>query len=278
MMLLSPGCGSMLGRSRALCLALIMALIAGAARPPGPIFSEDFDSPMSARRVALLRSTRVEVIAGEGVRDSKALRVTYAGNDHGSERVVSVAPLAVPGIERTLEYDVRFDRDFQFVRGGKLYGLGSRHPVAGGEPLRPDGWSARVMWREGGVAETYTYHQDQHGKYGDAGDRLLPFRFARNRWYAISLQVRVNEPASTSNGFVRLFIDGRLLERRENLRLRATDTLDSQIATLLFSTFHGGDDPSWAPRDANGDYADVHAYFDNFAVYPGRLVRRKTGE
>ena len=41
----------------------------------------------------------------------------------------------------------------------------------------------------------------------------------------------------------------------------------------MFSTFHGGHSPSWAPKDGNGDYITVRAWFDNIAVYPGKHVR-----
>ncbi len=112
-------------------LALIVASLSGATRPPEPILAEDFDGPDSAAHVALFHSPLVALVAGEGVGHSRALRVTYAGNAHGSERVVGVMPLPVPGIERTLAYDVRFDRDFQFVLGGKLHGLGIASPGFG---------------------------------------------------------------------------------------------------------------------------------------------------
>jgi hypothetical protein len=41
------------------------------------------------------------------------------------------------------------------------------------------------MWHQRGTVDIYTYHQDQSRRYGDAGTRLLPFRFARNSWYAV---------------------------------------------------------------------------------------------
>lgn len=247
----------------------------GAGRPP--LFAENFDGPDSAGRVAQFRSPLAVLADGAGVGGTRALRLTYSGDGHGSTRFVATVPLSRPVAEATLSYDVRFDRDFQFVLGGKLHGLGPRRVITGGEPLQPDGWSARVMWRKGGTVETYTYHQDQLDRYGEAGKRRLPFRFERERWYAVSLHVRVNTPAREANGLVRLFIDGRLVEQRDRLRLRAVDTPDSLIAKMVFSTFFGGHDPSWAPRRADGSYADVHATFDDFVVDPGVHIRQRPG-
>jgi len=256
-----------------LALALFATGAADAQRsapppPLQPVFAENFDSADSLDRVRALRSRHVTVVDGRGIGGSRALRVTYVGGAEGSSRIVAKVPIP-PALDYTLTYAVRFDRDFQFVLGGKLHGLGSRMPVAGGEPIRPDGWSARVMWREHGRAETYIYHQDQPGRYGDAGTAIRPFRFTRGRYYAVAFHVRLNQPATQANGLVELHIDNHLIERRDGLRLRSVDTPDSLISTFLFSTFHGGNDPSWAPRTKNGGYADVHATFDDFAVYPG---------
>ena len=181
--------------------------------------------------------------------------------------------LPAPGPEFSLNYDVRFEPDFRFVLGGKLLGLGPTRHIAGGRPLAPTGWSARVTFKEEGAARLYTYHQDQPGQYGDRGEVLNPFTFTRGRYYAVSLHVRVNDPPQAANGFSRLYVDGVLVERHEGLRLRGTGGDETLINKFMFSSFHGGHMPEWAPRDADGNYATVHATFDNIAVYAGERVR-----
>ncbi len=289
-----PGQGS---GSRARLRALIaVALLAGigwsprttAARctrpvasplcaPARPVLAEDFEADGGPVQERLIGHPRLSIAAGEGTGGGRALRARYVGGPMGSERIVRQIPLPVPGTEYTLSYDVKFDRGFQFVRGGKLHGLGPSRAIAGGNPIRPDGWSARVMWRTDGVAETYTYHQDQREQYGDRGRARRRFRFQPGRYHAVSLHVRVNEPVGQANGFARLYVDGALVEARERVRFRAIDSEDSQITQLLFSTFHGGNDPSWAPRGASGEYGEVQAYFDNIAVHPGGRIREKPG-
>jgi hypothetical protein len=191
------------------------------------------------------------------------LRAEYTGYDRGSERIVRHLFLPEPALEYSLNYDVRFDRDFQFVKGGKLIGLGPAKHVTGGRPVVPGGWSARVTFKEGGAARLYTYHQDQPGQYGDRLPVEDPFHFEKERF----------EPADAANGFSRLYVDGDLVDSHEGLRFRGEDSEASLINKFMFSSFHGGHMPEWAPRDADGNYTTVYAYFDNISVYEGERIR-----
>jgi hypothetical protein len=181
--------------------------------------------------------------------------------------------LPEPGYECSLNYDERFDKDFQFVKGGKLLGLGPERHITGGRPIVPEGWSARVTFKEGGAARLYTYHQDQPGQYGDRLPVEEPFYFQQDQYYAVSLHVRVNESADAANGFSRLYVDGDLVDSHEGLRFRREDSDASLINKFMFSSFHGGHEPEWAPRDAEGNFTTVHAVFDNISVYEGERVR-----
>jgi hypothetical protein len=55
----------------------------------------------------------------------------------------------------TLEYDVFFPADFDFVRGGKLPGLFGGHETCSGGDDALDCFSTRLMWRSGGKGELY---------------------------------------------------------------------------------------------------------------------------
>jgi N-sulfoglucosamine sulfohydrolase len=244
-----------------------------------PVLAMDFegvqpDSPADQ----LLRNDKLSLAPGDGVGGSSGLRAEYRGYDRGSERIVTHLFLPEPGEEFSLNYDVRFEADFQFVKGGKLLGLGPARHVTGGRPIVPEGWSARVTFKEGGGVKLYTYHQDQPGQYGDRGEVLNPFNFERGRYYAVSLHVRVNDPPEAANGFTRLYVDGVPIERHEGLCLRGKDGAETLINKFMFSSFHGGHMPEWAPRDGNGDYTTVHATFDNIAVYEGERIRPGIGQ
>jgi hypothetical protein len=266
----------MRGWTIAITAACLLTGGAVAQAPSGPVLAEGFEADGAVAK-ALLRDPRLTIVDGAGVDGGKALRATYVGGPMGSERLVRHLPLGERGPDYTLNYDVKFEGDFQFVDGGKLHGLGPDKPVTGGDPMRPDGWSARVMWRTGGHVELYTYHQDQQGQYGDHGTAIRPLSFQKERWYAVSLHVRVNSAPGKADGFVRLYVDGVLTEQHEGLKLRGVASDDTLISSFLFSTFHGGNDPGWAPKNADGSYATVHALFDNIEVWRGGHVRKAAG-
>jgi len=242
------------------------------------VLSMDFETvlPGSAAE-RLLQHEKLTLALGEGVNRGTGLRAEYTGSDRGSERIVTHLFLPEPGLEFTLNYDVRFDKDFQFVKGGKLLGLGPAKHVTGGRPIVPGGWSARVTFKEGGAARLYTYHQDQPGQYGDRPVIEEPFHFQNERYYPVSLHVRVNDPADAANGFSRLYVNGDLVDSHEGLRFRGTDSDASLVNKFMFSSFHGGHMPEWAPRDADGNFTTVHAIFDNISVYEGERVRSAPG-
>lgn len=239
-----------------------------------PVLSMDFDTVAPGGPAEyLLQHEKLSLAPGAGVGESTGLRATYTGSERGSERIVRHTFLPEPGLEFSLNYDVSFDNDFQFVKGGKLLGLGPKEHIAGGRPIVPSGWSARVTFKDGGAARLYTYHQDQPGQYGDRPAVQRPFNFERERYYAVSLHVRVNDPPEAANGFSRLYVDGELIERHEGLRLRGTGGKASLINKFMFSSFHGGHMPEWAPKNADGSYATVYATFDNISVYEGEFVK-----
>lgn len=247
--------------------------------PSKPVLSMNFETVLPGGPADhLLQHEKLTLAPGAGVGASTGLRAEYEGSEIGSERIVRHVFLPEPGLELSLNYDVRFDEDFQFVLGGKLLGLGPEEHIAGGRPMVPSGWSARVTFKEGGAARLYTYHQDMQGQYGDRGVIQKPFDFERERYYSVSLHVRVNDPPEAANGFSRLYVDGELVERHDALRLRGTGGKATLINKFMFSSFHGGHMPEWAPRDVEGNYKTVHATFDNISVYAGKHVRASAGK
>lgn len=217
----------------------------------------------------------LDVVEGEGVDGSHALRATYEGYERGSRRIVSRIDLPKRMTEATLVYDVKFDEGFQFVRSGKLHGLGPDNPVTGGNEMKPDGWSARAVWVGRDGLRTYAYCQNKGGKYGQGPDRKLDFAFETNRYYSVSIHVKLNDPVDQANGSMRIYVNGKGVADHRGIQFRSEDGDHTTINQFLFSTFHGGSSPRFAPKDEAGNYTTVHAYFDNFAVYEGLHVREK---
>lgn len=202
----------------------------------------------------------VQDCAGQG----RCLKVTYQPDEQGSPRLTFRENLP-PASEYTLTYNLRFDKDFEWVKGGKLPGLAPENSVTGCVPLRDNGWSVRLMWRAEGSLMQYLYHQDKEDRCGE-NVYAEDFTLQKDRWYKVAIYVRVNSSGAAADGQVRLFVDGEEVARRDNLRLRNTDT-GGLIERFYFSNFYGGSDPSWAPP------RPTFAYFDNFTVYPGLRTR-----
>ena len=92
--------------------------------------------------------------------------------------------------------------------------------------------------------------------------------FTAGLWHHVVFQVALNDPGKP-NGFVRIAVDGRELIKTENVNFRGEAGRDTLIQQLLFSTFHGGHSPEWAPVDSAGNFVTVYAYYDNFIVVEG---------
>jgi hypothetical protein len=256
-------------KARIGAMLLCCIFIAGMAVAQ-PAIIESFDK--SARPTCLaenLLKKPTASIGPYGRNGTAGVRIQYEGFDLGSRRTVFSCPLPKRGSEYTLSYDVRFDKNFQFVKGGKLHGLGPQKIMSGGDGTSPEGWSARVAFRPDGGIETYIYHQNQKGNFGEI-DRAKDFKFEKGIMYKVSLYVKVNSSANASDGVVRLYVDNKLLVERENLRLRAVNGDAGLISRVLFSTFHGGGSPEWAPKDERGNYTSVFADFDNIEVDIGK--------
>jgi len=229
------------------------------------VLFEDFEES------SIIRHGLVERDEGAGVNGGTALKVTYEGFEQGSRRVVRRIPLGESGPEYSLVFDVKFDDDFQFVRGGKLHGFGPAQHITGGNAVVPSGWSARANFFAEGVLGTYLYNQDQPGQWGTVRRSEAPV-FTPGQYHSVSLHVKINDPEE-ANGFGHIYVDGERVVQHDNVRFRGEDGDHTLISQFLFSTFHGGSSETWAPVDEEGNFTTVYAWFDNLAVYRGKHVR-----
>lgn len=244
-------------------------LLAGAA-PPSHADCSDNDALISEDAGGLdqlpsspstVNPQYLEFVRAGGAAGAKAMRITYTGSPIGSARFGSNVRLRKPSREASLTYTVRFEKDFQFVRGGKLPGLGPEKPITGGRPVDASGWSVRTVFRSDATLGLYIYHQDMKQPYGSAGTILASRPLALDVDHAVELRVTLNSAPSAFDGSARLFIDGQLTEEARKLRFFSSEP-PALISRLLFHTFFGGSDPSYAPR-IDGKYATVHAVFDH---------------
>lgn len=161
-----------------------------------------------------------------------------------------------------LSYRVRFEDEFEFVRGGKLPGLyGGEAPSGGEEVDGTDGFSMRLMWRRKGEGEVYAYVANKRSDYGASIGRGN-WTFEPGQWMEIQQEIVLNDPGE-ADGVVRLWVDGRQVIDQSDLVYRTVD--DAGIDGLMFSTFFGGSSRKWAsPKDQSID-------FDSFALFAGEV-------
>ncbi|WP_144984508.1 polysaccharide lyase [Halomonas sp. C22] len=249
----------------ALLFLLLLAWQPWESTPSPDDDTERFESnTLSPVGQAIVDHSLTHLVPGAGIEGSTALQVDYQGYERGSRRVV-VSPRIEPALQYELSFWVEFCDGFDFARGGKLHGLGPANPVAGGNTITPDGWSARLMFRGDGGLQTYVYHQDMAGRYGDTR-RAEAFQFTPGQYHHVRMQVDLNAPSSADNGQVLVWVDDALVIEHTGLRFRDVENDQSLIQRLMFSTFHGGSSPEWAPRDSTGAFKTDCAFFDDFSL------------
>lgn len=249
--------------------AILLPLLVIPAVAEPLLLSEDFEQTGDFGKLLLSRPN-VKLLRNGGPGGSDAIRVFYVGYKEGSERVLARFPLARSVEEATLSFDVRFGENFEWVKGGKLHGLGPQYPVTGGDPREPNKWSARVMFKRGGRSMSYLYEQGVGEKYGVGDISLFPV-FKKGVWQRVTMLVKLNSPEN-ADGTFSIYLDNKRTNHQNAVRFRASALQETKISKMLFHTFHGGQTPRYAPRDSKGNYTTVFADFDNFAVREGLWI------
>ncbi len=178
---------------------------------------------------------------------SKWLRVNFAIGKIGPEEGGAGWRMPFGKHEAAeMSYTLRFSKDFDFVKGGKLPGLcGGPDNVSGGRPANgTNGFSARLMWRKDGRGEAYVYHKNQKGDYGDSFAFPADFRFPTDAPIKVRIAVTMNSIGGRT-GSLRVWVDERLVVECPNMEWRTVDSFG--VDGIYFETFHGGGDASWAP-------------------------------
>jgi hypothetical protein len=116
------------------------------------------------------------------------------------------------------------------------------------------------MFKEDGTVCGYLYYMDMPGEFGEklflqVNGRLT--RLVKGDWNTIAIYVKMNHPAK-KDGLLKIAVNGEIGLYLNCVRYRVSEKL--KIDQLLFSTFFGGDDPTWAPPE------DAYLLFNKFKV------------
>jgi Polysaccharide lyase 14 len=153
-----------------------------------------------------------------------------------------------------LQFSVRFPTGFNFVKGGKLPGLyGGTGNTGTVFPNGTDGFTTRFMWRTSGAGEAYPFLPTSAPNDGTELGKGDWYFSGDNQWHTIRQKCVLND-VGASNGVIQVWYDGVLVLNANNLYFRSTDSL--QIDGVIFQTFFGGGDTSWAtPMTTYADFA-----------------------
>ncbi|KNC79829.1 hypothetical protein SARC_07789 [Sphaeroforma arctica JP610] len=218
----------------------------------------------------------------ENIMKVPILAGTYAGDQEGSGSQFYTNQLdSLWGLlAATLEYEVYFDDDFDFAKGGKLPGVhGGDRSCSGGYKARGnDCFSTRLMWRENGEGEAYLYlpmalqsdnfcEKCSGYSKGTTCDEMTycslnraSFSFIKGQWNKIKMQVWMNTDGN-QDGYWNLFHNEKLVMNENSLTYRIDDSVP--LSGMFFSTFFGGGSSDYAP-----DY-DTHIDFKGFRLTAG---------
>lgn len=220
-----------------------------------------------------------DTAAGKNASSGPVLRVDYPANafsaDSSGAQFLSLFNGSQPFQTMLLGYDVAFDKDFDWAKGGKLPGVrGGQHAngcFGGSLPNGTDCFSVRLDWRPDGKAQVNAFIPNPgnfcnstgvHCTSG-AGIAIAPnaLSFQSNGWNRVTLLVQLNDPPTESNGVFTVYYNDVSAFTQNNLHFRTTN--DVNATGFVFSTFFGGDDSSFAPS------ADQHAFFRNIQMWGG---------
>ncbi|KAF9361616.1 hypothetical protein BGX26_001116 [Mortierella sp. AD094] len=179
-----------------------------------------------------------------------------------------------------VSYDVLFPNGFNWVLGGKLPGIYGGAPYDGcSGGIQSTGTNCltmRYMWRPNGLGEVYAYIpvngqsnfcknsgvmcNDQYGKSIGRGQIF----FTQGTWNHLDMVMELNEPAGNQNGTLKVYLNGNSVITMNNVPYRTSGMVGFQ--GLMFSSFFGGSDPSYATP------VDTNVYFKNIQLSVGQAA------
>lgn len=172
------------------------------------------------------------------IHDSTSFSVKYpkgsSSNSYAKQRKAPVGGFQcrqpfTPSSSRTVfKYKVYFDEGFDWVKGGKLPGLGLGSGSTGGDHSDTGG-SIRLMWRRRGKADVYLYYPEMDDEYGESN---YCGEFIRGQ----DNQVEI------------VYEDGRIEVTINKDSIKLERDFKAPVTEILWSTFFGGHDKSWAAK------------------------------
>jgi hypothetical protein len=165
-----------------------------------------------------------------------------------------------PLTEATVSYKFMFSDGYVFGKGGKLPGLCSEDCPSGCSKVGPDtGFSARIMWRDGGDMMSYSYFAGMPADTHCGDNWYWNKVMTSGGWNDIKMYVKTNSPGQ-ANGAQRVELNGQTVYNNNAIKWSEKGM---PITKFTFRCFHGGSGPEWASAQ------DQYVYFDDIKVEGG---------
>ncbi len=231
------------------------------------------------QRVSARTSGQIRGIGGNWPQETRvingALRAQYTKNAASARTGGFIFDSSFDGAEEaTLQYRVKFDKNFTWATGGKLPGLGGASTSTGGIPagcttnqsVNNNAFSCRLMWRRNRdhtqppYIIVYPYLPNRDTRCG--GNITFIRNIKKDKWYTIKQYIKLNTPGR-KNGVLKMYVDGELKLEKNDVEYRLPGKGNVKINSLVMHTYRGGNatDPVW--WSPNTDYA----YFDDVKVW-----------
>ncbi|RDB16966.1 hypothetical protein Hypma_002633 [Hypsizygus marmoreus] len=193
-----------------------------------------------------------------------------------------------------VSYEVAFDENFDWVKGGKLPGLrgglNSTGCSGGNASNGKDCFSSRVMWRKNGAGEVYAYIPSPNDLCSDSNISCNSdfgisisrgsFGFVSGQWNRITMLVRLNDPPNVANGNIQLYYNDLQAINQTNLQIRSSSSVVANgfyfSAPFTFPSIErsleASSDSTWATPNT------THTYYRSIRMWAGSAPSNLTGQ
>ena len=155
----------------------------------------------------------------------------------GPKAGLALITMLEPTDEITLSYRVKFDKDFDFCKGGKLLGVSGGEKAEDGKmPEGDDGWVCRFVFNEDQTASfMFFFPHEFESTYYPLMSGGKPIQFEPGKWYNLQMSLKINTPGK-GNGLITC-----KMNNIECLSLKDVDFKDCtglSINQLTFGVFY----------------------------------------
>lgn len=156
-----------------------------------------------------------------------------------------------------IRQSVKFHKNFEWVRGGKFgFDIAGGNNMGGGN-TSGDGFIFRLMWREDGRIVLYSYHANREFNNGGTWGMDLDTGFVAERdvWIHFITTFGFNSPGNADGSihstiYTQNPVDDTGHRVHEGIQFQSEGIAGTNLR-MLYQSFYGGQDPSWAPENSN---------------------------